>query len=67
MDHSPRLAELAETYRQAKAALDDAREALTAEVKASAADDMKQADIVRATDHVWTREQIRLITKVGAK
>jgi hypothetical protein len=57
-----RLALLADEYRQAKEALDKARGALVAEIRAAAtAAGMKQADIIRATDHVWTREQVRKI------
>lgn len=60
-DHTTALGKLADEYREARARLAAAREALANEIRASAADDMKQADIVRATEHVWTREQVRLV------
>jgi hypothetical protein len=67
-DHPTHLGELADAYREAKAKLDHAREQLTAGIRAAMTEGgMKQADVLRATNHVWTREQIRQITKDGPK
>lgn len=63
MDHTPRLTNLADTYRAAKTALDQAREALRDEIRNARADGMPQGDILRATGNLWTREQVRQITK----
>lgn len=63
-DHPAQLGELADAYRQAKADLERARERLTAGIRTAITDGgMKQADVLRATSHVWTREQVRQITK----
>jgi hypothetical protein len=67
-DHPTQLGELADAYRKAKAELDQARERLTAAVRTAMTDGgMKQAEVLRATNHVWTREQIRQVTKSDAK
>lgn len=58
--HAEKLAKLADRYRAATEDLRQARLALAAEIRA-AAGDMKQADIIRATGHVWTREQVRRV------
>ena len=60
-DRSKRLGDAADNYRGAKNKLADAREELAAEVKAAAKDGMRQVDILRATDNVWTREQVRKV------
>lgn len=62
-NHEQRLAELADAYRKAQTDLDDARDALTHEMKAAKGDGMRQADIIRATGHLWTREYLRKILK----
>lgn len=58
-DHTERLAELADRYRSARTELDDARDALTGEIRAAMGDGMRQSDVLRATGHVWTREMLR--------
>jgi hypothetical protein len=41
----------------------DARRKLTEAVRAAHADGIRQRDILRATDHVWTREQVRRVCR----
>jgi hypothetical protein len=60
-DHEKALATAANAYRRANAQADRARKALTDAIRAADADQMRQVDILRATDHVWTREQVRRI------
>lgn len=57
------LAHLTAEYRRTKGEFEDAREALTAGVRAAADGGMRQADIVRAIDHEWTGEHVRKILK----
>jgi hypothetical protein len=57
------LASLTAKYRRTKGQFEEAREALTAGVRAAADDGMRQADIVRAIDHEWTGEHVRKILK----
>jgi hypothetical protein len=56
-DHELLLAEAAAEYRR----FADARKKLTEAVRAAHADGVRQVDILRATDHVWTREQVRRV------
>jgi hypothetical protein len=56
-----RLAQTADNYRNAKGKLNDARKDLSKEVRGAAKEGMRQVDILQATDHVWTREQVRKI------
>lgn len=60
-DQAAALAKRAAAYRGAQEKLARERAALQDAVREAAGAGMKQADIVRATDHVWTREQIRLV------
>jgi transposase len=55
------LADRAEQYRSARQQFDEAREALSEAVRAATQAGMRQADIVRAIDHLWTREHVRKI------
>jgi hypothetical protein len=57
-DHQRTLAKAAADYRR----LQTAREHLIDTIRAAAADGVRQVDILRATGHVWTREQVRRIT-----
>lgn len=61
MDRTPKLHDLAQAYRDATQALDDARAALITGVRDASAQGMRQADIIRDTGHVWTREQVRRV------
>ena len=54
-DHAKALAAAADEYRR----LLTAREKLIEAIRAAQADGMRQVDILEATDHVWTREQVR--------
>ncbi|XVV05832.1 hypothetical protein ACQPW3_10750 [Actinosynnema sp. CA-248983] len=65
VDHQAALSQCAAEYREAQARLSDAREALNGAIRAADADGMKQADIIRATGHVWTREQVRQVLRAG--
>lgn len=58
-NHDEILAAAAARYREFL----DAREQLGNAIRAADADGMRQVDILRATDHVWTREQVRLVCK----
>lgn len=53
----------ASRYRAARAELDAARDQLRETIRSALADGMRQADILRATDHVWTREQLRQLAR----
>lgn len=64
-DHEKKLGQLADRYRAATRDLENARDALVEEIRAAMVDGMKQADVLRATDHVWTREMIRRVTRSG--
>jgi len=57
-DHQRALAKAAADYRRLQAA----REKLIDTIRAAAADGVRQVDILRATEHIWTREQVRRIT-----
>lgn len=59
----PPLADLTARYRQAQEALEAARTALMAGIRAEYEAGKRQADIVRAIDHVWTPEYVRKIVK----
>jgi hypothetical protein len=63
----PSLAELTEKYRHADAELKAARDSLAAGIRAEYAAGMRQADIVRAIDHVWTGEYVRKLIKNAPK
>ncbi|MDX3662359.1 hypothetical protein PV646_34075 [Streptomyces sp. ID05-26A] len=63
-DHAKVLAERAAAYRGAQDQLAVEREALQKAVREASGDGMKQAEIIRATDHVWTREQVRQVLLV---
>lgn len=56
-----RLARAAESYRRAQADLDEARAELANEIRAAYHSGRRQADILRATGHVWTREYVRRV------
>jgi len=56
-DHASDLARAAERYRD----LQRARQELTDAIRAAHADGVRQVDILRATDYVWTREQVRRV------
>ncbi|MGZ3141890.1 hypothetical protein ACVDFE_07805 [Lentzea chajnantorensis] len=60
-DHEKVLAERAAAYRNAQAHLAEERAALQEAVREASGAGMKQAEIIRATDHVWTREQVRQV------
>ena len=54
-DHVTALAAAADEYRRFLAA----RQRLIDTIRAAQADGIRQVDILEATDHVWTREQVR--------
>lgn len=58
-DHEKALAAAAKEYRRHLAA----RQKLIDAIRAAEADDMRQIDILNATDNVWTREQVRRIRR----
>lgn len=60
-DHAEKLSKLAADYRRAVKALDDARQALAKGVRDADRDEVRQGDILKATNHVWTREQVRRV------
>lgn len=60
-DHATDLADLAERYREASRQLDAARAELIAGLRAASEGGMRQADMVRAIDHEWTREYVRKV------
>ncbi len=62
-DTPPPLADLTARYRQAQEDLEAARKALMDGIRAEYAGGARQADIVRAIDHVWTPEYVRKIVK----
>lgn len=59
--HEKKLAEKAGRYRIASAELAAAREELRRSILDADGDGMRQVDILRATNHVYTREQVRKI------
>lgn len=56
-DREQRLAAAAARYRELQAARDELIEA----IRDADSSGMRQVDILKATDHVWTREQVRRI------
>lgn len=60
-DHVENLANLTERYRAARKQLEDARAGLIEGLKTAAGDGMRQADMIRAIDHEWTREHVRKV------
>ncbi len=60
-NHDEILAAAAARYREFLTARQELGEA----IRAAAADGVRQVDILRATDHVWTREQVRQVCKKG--
>lgn len=65
--HEPALRAAAAEYRRAAEARRQARDALVAEIKAAYADRMRQSAILRAIDHVWTREYLRTVLGLTRK
>jgi hypothetical protein len=63
-NHTEALAAAADAYRRAAVAQEQARAALTEAVRAAHADKVRQVDILKATGHVWTREQVRRVCLV---
>lgn len=55
------LSEAADDYRRSQAAFDAARHKLAQQIRKADAAKMRQVDILRATGHVWTREQVRRV------
>lgn len=53
----------AKRYRAARARMDAAADDLAAAVRKATADGMRQVDILRAIDHVWTREYLRKLNR----
>lgn len=58
-NHDETLAAAAARYREFL----NARQELGDAIRAAAADGVRQIDILRATDNVWTREQVRQVCK----
>lgn len=60
VDHGAELREAAKKYRRARkradAILVPARTQLADSVRAAYVDGMRKSDILRATDHVWSRQ-----------
>lgn len=61
--HLQLLTEQANAYREASAALEAARDTLAQRALAAMADGIGQADVLRATDHVWSREYLRQLAR----
>jgi hypothetical protein len=59
-----RLSRDAAAYREASARLDVARDRLVEAIHLAAKVGVGQAEILRATDHVWTREYLRQLAKL---
>jgi hypothetical protein len=59
-----RLSRDAAAYREASARLDAARARLVEAVHLATKVGVGQGEILRATDHVWTREHLRQLAKV---
>lgn len=59
--HKAELAKLVKKYREASRALDAARTKLIAGLRDASGDGIRQADLVRAIDHEWTREYVRKV------
>ncbi|MTD55729.1 hypothetical protein [Amycolatopsis pithecellobii] len=59
----PSLTQLVDHYRRAQNDLEDARLALIDGIRTEYAAGMRQADIVRGIDHVWSDEYVRKIVK----
>jgi hypothetical protein len=65
-DHEQALAERAAAYSGQLVRLANARNDLAEEVRAAHRDGMRKADILRAIDHVWSREWLdRTIAEPG--
>ncbi len=62
-NHEQTLAAAAARYREFLTA----RQELGDAIRAADADGVRQVDILRATDHVWTREQVRQVCKKGER
>lgn len=60
-DYPDQLAAAARRYRKAQAALSQSRDELAQLARDASAAGMRQADILRATDHVWAREHLRRV------
>jgi hypothetical protein len=63
MENERELAQSADRYRAATAELVAAREQLAENIRAADKNGMRQVDILRATGHVYTREQVRKICR----
>lgn len=61
MEHESALREAADEFRSTHDAYETARQKLAEKIRAARAAGMRQADILRATKHVYTREQVRKI------
>lgn len=60
-DYPDELAAAARRYRKAQDAMERSRTELSQLVRDAADAGMRQADIVRAIDHVWTREHVHRV------
>jgi hypothetical protein len=60
--HEKELGEVADAYRQAKARADqimsEPRQRLAEAVRAAYGDNVRKSEILKATDHVWSRQWI---------
>lgn len=59
--HTNALAALAARFREAREAYETVRAELRQAMCDASRDGMRQADIMRAADRVWTREQVRQV------
>ena len=70
-DHTDALGTAAADYRraheEAEKLIRPARERLAEEIRAAYTDGMRKAQILRATDHVWSREWVDRTIKPRAK
>jgi hypothetical protein len=68
-EHAEVLKKAAADYRaaqeRAKQILIEPRQVLADAIRAAYADKMKKADIIRATDHVWSRQWVDMTVKGG--
>lgn len=62
-DHEKHLAQAAQAYRRKRTEMGAAQDALAVRVRAAAAAGVRQVDILRAIDNVWTREYLRKLAR----
>jgi len=66
-EHKRELAKAAEDYVRAKEAVERASARLADAMRAAYQDKMKQSEILRAANHVWSREYLRIVLGLARK